>query len=125
MYKITIGWLHWSYKDHKYKQIRSAKGQLGGTFDHSFPKNASYNDILDIALTRFYPKGRSKKGRRCHMLARLGNSKGVEITNSDTFHLGEYLHGCMTQKVRIYLLTKPQVMLPYNYFYDNCKIITM
>ena len=109
VFKIALGWMHWSYKDRKYKQVRSNKGEKSKTENLSFGP-MSYDEVMSKAIQTFFPKGKSKKGRKEAMTFSLGNVKGLEL-RKEGFSLEDYVKQCTTQKCRIYLLSKAIVSI--------------
>lgn len=105
---MTIGWLHYSYKDGKYKQIRSSKGEKSLTDNVILKSDTTYEEIMNRASAIYFPKGRSKKGRIEHMKLSLGTSKG-ETVPMENFSLEKYTSMLPTHQKRIYLLSKAQV----------------
>ena len=107
-HNVSLGWMNYSYKDNRYKQIRSSKGEKTITENILLCSTTNYEELLAKAISVFFPKGRSRRGRREKMVFALGNSKGVEIPK-EGFTVEQHLKKLSTQKARFYLLSKPTV----------------
>lgn len=92
----------------KYKQVRSSKGEKSATDNLVLKCNISYDEILEKAVRIYFPKGKSKMGKKEHMELSLGTVKGEPIVR-EGFSLEKYRQETQTQKLRLYLLTKPIV----------------
>lgn len=89
--------MNYSYKDSKYKQILSSKGEKSATERFVLTSNVTYEEILDKATRLYFPKGRSKKGRKERMEL-IGTVKG-EPTDRDGFTLETFVQQIQTQKL--------------------------
>lgn len=66
--------MHYSVKASKYKQVhvQSSKGEKSATDNLVLKSTTSYGEILDKAIKIYFPKGKSKMGKKEHMELCLG-----------------------------------------------------
>ena len=102
--KVYLGWQHYVSDQERYKQVRLAKG--GGNREVFLPLSSSYADILEVAVSTFFPCGESSVGLGMDMKFKLGNFQGEEIVEISSFTLNSYQDLYNLPRLKIYLLSK-------------------
>ncbi|XP_060582636.1 uncharacterized protein LOC132739013 isoform X3 [Ruditapes philippinarum] len=113
-FRTSIGWMHFSAKEKRYKQVRSSKLDPKNILDTALHKDISYDEIVKMAADFFFPDGRSRKGKKSCMLFMLGKVNNV-IIPKEGFSLAKYAENKMTLKLRIYLYSKVKVCFIFIY----------
>lgn len=102
--------MHYSYAKRRYVQVKSTKNnKSGGIHPIDLRLDETYDEVLEKGIRRFAPTGRTSFGRIKDMVTKLGSSKG-EVIPHEGFSLATFVEDCQTQKLRIYVLTKVQVL---------------
>lgn len=106
---LNFGWMVFDETSSKFCQIRSPRG--GGTRIMEMRLNSTYDDLLEIGKSTFFPNGVSHLGIVEEYNHEVGDFCGKAITaQAENFTLETYvLNLKMTTKPRLYLLSKKKV----------------
>lgn len=111
--RISIGWLHYSYKESRFMAVRMARG--GGTRKIDVKASAGKEELIDIAKNLFFPEGQSCHGPANEMKLDLANFKLENITKlvdeqgkRHSFTVQRYFEVHKLTHARIYLTSKKQ-----------------
>ena len=99
--------MNFDAKKRKFASVRMSNG--GGTRDVKLELSASKEDLLNVAMDLFFPRGKSPLGNKDAFEIRLGNFSDEEIHDNvgdRRFTLGSYCDLNKLSHVRVYLLTR-------------------
>ena len=109
--RISIGWLHYSYKESRFVAVRLARG--GGTRRIDIKASSGKEEVIHLAKKLFFPDGQSCNGPANEMKFDLANFKLENITrlvdeqgNRHPFTVQKYFEVHKLTQARIYLTTK-------------------
>ena len=109
--RISLGWLHYSYKDSRYVAVRLTRG--GGTRKVDIDAAASKEEVIARAKKIFFAGGTSSNGSASEMRFDLANFKLENITkltdeqgNRYPFTVQKYFEVHKLTQARLYLTSR-------------------
>lgn len=102
--KIEVGWMH--VREGKFTQVRTKKG--GGTRKICVSKDCRKKDLLEKAVTLFFPCEKSSEGNFTDFLVDVTDFKDQAI--DDQITAGELYEQTKLPVLRFYLTTKKKII---------------
>ncbi|XP_073683553.1 uncharacterized protein [Garra rufa] len=117
MRKIEMGWMH--FREGKFTQVRTKKG--GGTRKICVSKDCRKKDLLEQAVTLFFPGEKSSEGNFTDFVVDITDFKEQAI--DDQITVGELYEQTKLPVLRFYLTTKKKIIPNDTQFHFSSETI--